>query len=289
MIEDLYTLARTFPAAIAAGFVISSVCALLGVFVILKRVVFIGITLSQAAACGIAAAMVYHLHPFVGACTLTLATVGVLAYPFETNRLPRDAVLGVIFVLTSGLSILLVAKSGFGLNEIRALLYGDLILTNDRDLTIVLATLLPVAAYLLAFLRPTVYTFLDREAARVLGLRVALWELLYFFALGLAVSAASRVAGALLVFCYLVVAPSAALLLSRRLRLVMLLAVAVAVLSTGIGMYWSFAHDLPTNQSIAVISCGVFCFAVMVRGACLAASAAGRPSRTPVGQAESPR
>ncbi|NQT20241.1 MAG: metal ABC transporter permease [Planctomycetes bacterium] len=289
MLEDLCTLARMFPAAIAAGFVISSVCALLGVFVILKRVVFIGITLSEAAACGIAAAMVYNFHPYVGACALTLLAVGVLAYPFETNRLPRDAVLGVIFVLTSGLSILLVAKSGFGLHEVKALLYGDLILTTDRDLTIVLATLLPVAVYLLAFLRPTVYTFLDREAARVLGLRVVLWELLYFFALGLAVSAASKVAGALLVFCYLVVAPSAALLLSRRLGLVMLLAVAAAVLSTGIGMYWSFAHDLPTNQSIAVISCAVFCLAVMVRGACLVASAAGCPSRTRVGQPESPR
>ena len=77
-----------------------------------------------------------------------------------------------------------------------------------------LAAFVPVGVYLLAFLRPTLHTFLDREAARVLGVRVVLWELLYFFALGLAVSAASKVAGALLVFCYLVVAPSTALLLS---------------------------------------------------------------------------
>lgn len=264
MLESLRTLVDLFPHAIIAGLVIAAVCALMGVFVILKRVVFIGIALSEVAACGIAAAMVYHIHPFVGASVLTLFTVVLLSYPFEMNRIPRDAILGVIFVLASGLSILLVSKSGFGLQEVKALLYGDLILTNQKDLTIVLATLLPVLVYLIMFMRPTLYAFLDREAAKVLGIRVIVWELFYFFALGLAVSAASKVAGALLVFCYLVVAPSVALLLSRRLWLVMTAAVLVATISTMLGLYWSFSRDLPTNQTIAVITCGGFALVFLI-------------------------
>ena len=264
MLESLRTLVDLFPHAIIAGLVIAAVCALMGVFVILKRVVFIGIALSEVAACGIAAAMVCHIHPFVGASLLTLFTVILLSYPFEMNRIPRDAILGGIFVLASGLSILLVSKSGFGLQEVKALLYGDLILTNQKDLTIVLATLLPVLVYLIMFMRPTLYAFLDREAAKVLGIRVIVWELFYFFALGLAVSAASKVAGALLVFCYLVVAPSVALLLSRRLWLVMTAAVLVATISTMLGLYWSFSRDLPTNQTIAVTTCGGFVLVLLV-------------------------
>ena len=264
MLESLRTLVDLFPHAIIAGLVIAAVCALMGVFVILKRVVFIGIALSEVAACGIAAAMVCHIHPFVGASLLTLFTVILLSYPFEMNRIPRDAILGGIFVLASGLSILLVSKSGFGLQEVKALLYGDLILTNQKDLTIVLATLLPVLVYLIMFMRPTLYAFLDREAAKVLGIRVIVWELFYFFALGLAVSAASKVAGALLVFCYLVVAPSVALLLSRRLWLVMTAAVLVATVSTMLGLYWSFSRDLPTNQTIAVTTCGGFVLVLLV-------------------------
>ena len=202
--DNMLTICEMFPEAVIAGAVIGSVCAMLGVFVILKRVVFIGIALSEVAACGIAAAIMCHIHPFLGAAAFTLATVTVLSYPFENNRLPRDAVLGVVFVLASAASILIVAHSGFGLQDVKALLYGDLILTSDADLRLILWIFLPVGVYLLTFLRPTLYTFLDRETARVLGLRVVLWELLYFFALGLAVSAASKVAGALLVFCYLV-------------------------------------------------------------------------------------
>jgi ABC-type Mn2+/Zn2+ transport system permease subunit len=264
MWEKMQTILEMFPEAVIAGAVIGAVCAMLGVFVILKRVVFIGIALSEVAACGIAAAIMCHIHPFLGAATLTLATVTVLSYPFESNRLPRDAVLGIIFVLASAASILLVAHSGFGLQDVKALLYGDLILTSDTDLTLILAIFIPVGVYLLAFLRPTLYTFLDREAARVLGLRVVLWELLYFFALGLAVSAASKVAGALLVFCYLVVAPSTALLLSRKLWLVLLISAGAAVAATMGGLYVSFSRDLPTNQTIAATACAVLGAAVVV-------------------------
>jgi zinc transport system permease protein len=258
MLEQFQTLLTLFPQALLAGVVIAAVCSLLGVFVILKRVVFIGIALSEVAACGIAAGMVFGVHPYIGAGVLTLAAVALLAQPFEMDRIPRDAILGIIFVLASGLSILLVAKSGFGLQEVRSLLYGDLILTSDKDLTVILATLLPVLAWVLATVRPTLYTFLDREAAKLLGVKVNLWELAYFFALGLAVSAASKVAGAMLVFCYLVVAPAAALVLCRRLWLVMLTAASLAVAATVCGMCWSVSADLPTNQTIAVTTCAAF-------------------------------
>lgn len=266
MIDSVRNLLAVFPYAIAAGFLIATACSLLGVFVILKRVVFIGIALSEAAALGVAAAIMFHIHPFLGATVVTLATVAILAYPFERQRLPRDAVLGIIFVLASSLSVLLVARSGFGLHEVQSLLYGDLILTDRTDLAIILVTLLPVLVYLLVFIRPSLYTFLDREAARVMGVRVMIWELLFFFSLGVAVSAASKVAGALLVFCYLVVTPSAALLLSKRLWLVMLSAVLVSVAATMIGMVWSFRSDLPTNQAVAAVACGLFAAVLVLVG-----------------------
>ncbi len=86
--------------------------------------------------------------------------------------------------------------------------------------------------------------------------------MLYFFALGLAVSAASKVAGALLVFCYLVVAPSTGLLLSRKLWGVLMISAIAAVGATMGGLYVSFSRDLPTNQTIAASSCVVLAVAV---------------------------
>ncbi len=252
MLSDIADLVTMFPEAIVAGAIIATVCACLGVFVILKRVVFIGITLAQVAAAGVAAAMVLGLSPFLGAAALTLATVTALAFPFETQRIPRDAVLGAIFVLAAGASILIVAKSGFGLTEVKSVLYGDLILTQRGDLTVILAALVPALLALVLFWRPIVYTFADREAARVLGIRVFVWDLVYFYILGVVVSVASKVGGALLVFAYLVVPPSAALLLTRRLVLAVVLSACIALLCTFVGLYAAFHYDVPTNHVIAV-------------------------------------
>ncbi len=267
MADNLRLLFGMFTAPIVAGMVIAVVASIMGVFVILKRVVFIGIALSEVAALGIACGLTWGFHPFLGAGLLTTAVVAILARPFELQRVPRDAILGVVFVFASSASILLVARSGFGLHEVRALLYGDLILTSPQDLRIILFTLVPSFVCLLVFFRPILYTFLDREGARVLGLRVVLWELLFFFALGLVVAASSKAAGALLVFCYLVVTPTAALLLHRRMMRVVLTAVVMSLIATSVGLYLSVSRDLPTNQIIALAACGLFGLAALARGA----------------------
>lgn len=264
MYQQVLSLFQMFPWSVATGVIVAACCAVLGVFVILRRVVFIGITLSEVAACGIAAAMVLGVPPFVGAATLTLAAVVLLAQPFEVQNIPRDALLGVIFVAAGAGSVMLVSQSGFGLHEVKMLLYGDLILASRTDFALIAAALVPVLCFVLLCLRPILYSFMDREVARTMGLRVRLWELAFFAGLGLAVSAASKVAGTLLVFCYLVVAPAAALLLIRRLGWVLILAVAVGVSSTLSGVLWSFSKDLPTNQTISLVMCMMFALALLL-------------------------
>jgi ABC-type Mn2+/Zn2+ transport system permease subunit len=257
MSESLFVLFQSFPYALAAGLLVAVTCAVFGVFVILKRVVFIGIALSELAACGIAGALAAGLPPLAGALTLTLGAVVLLAAPLENRRMPRDALLGVLFVAASSLSVLLVSRSGLGLHEVKALLYGDLILTSPHDFRVLCAILLPALAGLLVFLRPMSYAFLDRDAAVVLRVRPARWEMVFFLLLGLVVAAASKAAGALLVFCYLVVPASAALLLSRKLGRVLLLAAIIATVATLGGLGISFAADLPTNQTICITACAL--------------------------------
>ncbi len=268
MFDTLSTLFSSFPYAAATGLLVAVVCALLGVFVILKRVIFIGIALSEIAACGIAVAMLAGFAPIAGAILFTLAAVSVLAFPFESRRIPRDALLGVLFVAASSLSVLLVSRSGLGLHEVRALLYGDLILASKTDFIMMCALLIPALGCLLLFLRPMLYAFLDREAATVLGVKPTRWELLFFLLLGLVVAAASKAAGALLVFCYLIVPATIALLLTRQLKRVLILAAVVSILITILGLSASFVADLPTNQTICVVACSLLLLNCLVVALC---------------------
>ncbi len=243
-----------FPDAVIAGLLIASACGLMGLWVILKRSVFVGITLSETALCGVALAYLLHIPAMAGALTLTLASVAVVAFPLEGSRLPRDTLLGLMFLLATSGAILLVARSGFGLIEIKALLYGDLILTSRRDLLVLAFVLVPVSLAQLLFARPILYAFLDRDAAWVMGIKVRFWQTFFFVGLGLVISLASKVAGAGLVFCYLIAPPAAALLCTRRLRSALILGIIFSSVSTLIGMSVSFRYDLPSNPTIIVLT-----------------------------------
>ncbi len=277
MLTSFVDLCAQFPKALLSGLLIATTCGLFGVFVLLHRVVFISIALTECAACGIAAATLWHFHPFLGASIACLITVLLLALDWEKNALPRDAVLGTIFVGASALSVLLVAKSGFGLLEVKALLYGDLILASSSDLQLLCMVQLPILLLGGTFLRPVLYTFLDRDAAQLLGIPTRTVEFLFFLALGLIVAAACRIAGALLVFCYLVVPPAIGLLLSRRLAIVLIAATLSGALATVSGLTLSYHYDLPGNQCIVVTACALLVLLFAIRKIRFGAVSATRP------------
>ncbi|MDD5772347.1 MAG: metal ABC transporter permease [bacterium] len=254
LILNIKDILNTFPEAVLTGLIIGIVCSFLGVFVVLKRVVFIGATLSQVAACGIALALFFNVNPFFGAAIFTMFIVTILSFPIEKDRVPQDAVMGCIFVFTSALSILVISRSGLELKEVESLIYGNLILTSPKDLKIIIFTILPVISLVILFLRPIIYTFVDREEAKVLGVNVTFWGLFFFYCLSIVVSASSKVGGMVLVFCYLVIPPTMALFLTNRLIWSCIISVTVAIFSTLLGFYFSFTYDFPTNQTIVVTS-----------------------------------
>ena len=263
MAESFFEMVRTvleiYGEAFPVGMLIAASGALFGVFVVLKRVVFIGITLSEAAACGVALGLLLGWNPFLGALLMTMSVVLFLGLPFERwLQLPRDALLGVLFVAFSAGSIVLVAKSGFGLERVKSLLFGSLLFASRGDLLLILAVLLPSTAFLLIGIRPTVYAFLDPDAATVLGIPVKAVEFSFFTLLGLTVAAASKVAGVLLIFCYLVIAPSTALLLCHRMPGTLLTSVVIGWTATVGGILVSYRFDLPPNQTIGLLHCWIF-------------------------------
>ncbi|NLF95140.1 MAG: metal ABC transporter permease [Candidatus Riflebacteria bacterium] len=263
VIDNVSAVISVYGGALPIAFLMAITFAIFGIFVVLKRMVFIGVTLSEVAACGVAFALIHELPPFMGAALFCLVVVAILAYPYELSKLPRDTVLGTIFIFASGMAILLVAGSGFGLEKVKAILYGNLLFASTGDVATICAVMIPALLALLIFFRPILYSFLDRESALSLGINVWRYELLFFIFLGLTVAAASRIAGVMLVFCYLVVPSATALLLSRNMVPGILLACFFALFTTMLGVMTSYQADLPPNQLIAVISCCFFVFAMI--------------------------
>ncbi len=266
MMTSLIEVCREFPVAVICGCLLAVTCGSFGVFVLMRRLGFISIALSECSACGIAAASLFGFSPLAGATVMTLLAVCALSTDWERLRIPRDAILGTVFVFASALSVLLVSHSGMGLLEVKALLYGDLLLASAHDLFQIAIVHIPLLAGLLLFLRSLLFSFLDGAGARVAGIPVRMLELAFFVALGMIISSAAKTAGSLLVFCYLVVPPATGLMLSRRLWVVMLLASLCGVAATLIGLAASYHWDLAGNQCIIIAAC-----AILVLLPCIAA------------------
>ena len=183
LLSSLIDVCRMFPYAVLCGCLVAISCGFIGVFVLLKRMVFISVALSECSACGIAAASLLGIPAFGGAAIVSLLSVLLLSRDWEQQRSPRDAMLGAVFVGASALSVLLVSHSGMGLLEIKALLYGDLLLASARDTCLLFAIHMPLVILGILFLKPLLYVFLDRGCAQVMNLPVRLMSFLTVAAL----------------------------------------------------------------------------------------------------------
>jgi len=255
---------RFFTDSYLTTLAIALVVSYLGVFVVLKRIVFLGITLAQAAAAGIA--LVFFVQPWFTPggffsellenygptfAALGVSTAGVAAFalPGEPKRLSRETILGLGYTFFAGVAILLVVKSPKGMDELKDLLAGDVLFASGR-MALLLTGLGLVALLHAVFRKEFLLTSYDHDFASI-HLRVRLYEVLLALSLGVAVSLALNVAGILLVFGYLAVPAAAGLLLGKKLGHTTIIALEVALSSSILGWITAIHEELPVSPTIA--------------------------------------
>ena len=254
-----------FRDALLGSLIIAITCSILGVYVVLRRIVFVGAALAQLSSAGVALALFLSgaawaeglgRHPTEAALALTLFGVLFLAFESPRSLVPRDAAIGIAYTVAGAMGILLIAKATSA-EAHDILLQGSILGITPSDVRILLAAGLPVLVLQAAFARQVLFVSFDPETARTLGYKVRLWDLAFFGTLGLAIAASMQYAGVLLVFDYLVVPAVTALLLAKTMPGAILLSVLAAVLATLIGFALSVTYDLPTAPAIAACSGGL--------------------------------
>lgn len=249
--------------AYLATLLIAVVCGYLGLFTILRRIVFTGVALAQLAAAGVAAALfaesIGPLARFAKAYGATLGSVGAslsgalaLEFKRDSRGIPSGALVGGLYVLASALAILLVWRSPHGLAELRNLVAGEVLLSRQSDLLSLWIGLPLVAALQLRLRQPFLLVSADPVFARSLGLPERRYQLLFLGSLAVAIALALKAGGLLLVFTFLVLPGLAALRLGRDLDEASWLAPALAASGAGAGFLIAVAADLPVAPSVAL-------------------------------------
>lgn len=253
--------------ALLASLIVGVVCAFLGVYVVLKRIVFVGVALAQLSSAGVATALLFGASPMLFSFAFMLAGVAAFSVRTQERHVPRESLIGVAYATATALGILLVAKSARGESHMLGLLFGNILAVTTTDVYVLAGVCAIVMLVNYLFAKEFLLSSFDPETAQTLGVRARLWDLLFYLALGVVIAVSIRIAGALLVFAFLVIPAVTALLLARRLKTALALAAALSVVPVVAGLYLSFVWDLPSAATIVLLMFVLVCLALPVAAA----------------------
>ena len=251
-LEIIRTILTQFPYALMGSMLAGLLCAYLGVYVVSRRVVFVGMTLTEIAVAGVAFAHLVHeeLHPTLGSFVLTFLAVIVFTRVFQSRLVPRDSVLGASYILAVTLRILMMQKTGGAeMAEIESILKGDMLFVTPAHFAFMAVTAAIVLIIHLLFFKQFLFVSFDPETAATQGFRSGWWDFLFYLTVAAAVSVAVRMVGDLFVFGFLILPSIGAMLAARKVNRIFLTAALFGVIPPILGLYLAFKLDLPAGPT----------------------------------------
>lgn len=244
--------------ALLGGLMVGVLCALLGVFVVLKNFSFVSAGISHAAFGGVA--LGFLLGTDITVTTLVFCVLTGLGITFFTYRshLKEDTIVGILYASTMALGIFLLSFSRGYTVDLFSYLFGSILAVSSGDLVVTALVLLATGALLLVFLKELTLLALDPESAKAIGIPVEAFHYLLTALVATVIVVSIRVVGIILVAALLVAPAATALRLAFRLKQVMVLATILGASSCVLGLLLSFYLNTPPGATIVLLSTAFF-------------------------------
>lgn len=260
---------------------IGLVCPLVGVYVLLRRLIFMGVALPQVSSCGIAFAFALHswgLIPHLegssesglalaGASVFALATIILLSVFEQRRRGNVEGRIGTAYVVSGACSILLLLKNPYGEHGLLERMRGEIIAVPTSDLIVTGVLFAMITGVLIVFQKELVLISYDREMAITLGKKALVWDGTLFIVIGLTISLAVLSVGPLVTFGFLILPPLIARAFARTMKQFMVSASLIGGLSAVIGFWMAYRWDLPVGPTDVALLGFLFALSVALKKA----------------------
>jgi manganese/iron transport system permease protein len=245
---------RAFAVAVLAGVV----CGVVGTFVVLRGMAFIGDAVAHSVFPGVAIGYALGANLALSGAVAGVTTAIAIAFLSQNRRLREDAIIGVLFALAFGIGIVVVSTQSTYTGDLASFLFGQILGISDGDVwTVAIVGGLIVLVTLLLH-KELVTVSLDRETARAMGLPAFWLEALLYIMVTLAVVISLQAVGNILVLALLVTPAAAARLLTEKLTTMMIIAAFLGGASSLAGLYLSYHYELASGGLIVIILSCVF-------------------------------
>lgn len=249
--------------ALFAGVLVSLTCAVVGTYVVLRGMAFIGDALAHGVLPGVAGALLMGLPAMLGAAVGAAVMVGGIGLITAKSKLSNDTAIGLLFIGLLALGVVMVSSSRELTGDLEAILFGQFLGVNHAELLMQSLALLIVVIVTVFASRPFSLLCFDSDLTRAMGYQAHWYHRLMLFLIAATVVVSFQTVGALLVFGMLLAPAGVGALLARRIVTMMLWAAAVGVMSTYLGLLASYHFSWAAGASVVLTAVTIFFVALV--------------------------
>lgn len=249
-VEHLFTY-QFLNRALITSIIVGIVCGTVGSLIVLRGLSLMGDAMSHAVLPGVALSFLFGIPMFIGALITGMIASIFIGYITSSSKTKPDAAIGISFTafLASGIIIISLINTTTDLYHI---LFGNLLaITNSAFLTtIVIGSI--VLILIIIFYRPLMFSTFDPTFSRMSGLNTTLLHYFVMLLLSLVTVASIQTVGIILVVALLITPASTAFLISKKLYSMMIIASLISVISSIVGLYYSYIYNIPSGATIVL-------------------------------------
>jgi manganese/iron transport system permease protein len=250
--------------AIISAFLGGIACATIGVFVVLMHMPFIGVCMSHAAFAGALLGLWLGFDPMIGALIFSLGAAAVVGPLADRGELNPETSIGVIFSLMLGLAFLFMGLMPGAKSGALELLWGSILTNTRNDIRVLGVVAVLAVGIVFAFYKEIQATLFQRDTARAVGVPATVMFYGILFMTGATITASFSSIGGLLIFSLILNPAAAAYQLTYNMKRMFLLSASFGVLSSWIGLLFSYLFDSPSGATIVITSSVIFLLAVVL-------------------------
>jgi manganese/iron transport system permease protein/iron/zinc/copper transport system permease protein len=233
-------------------------CGAVSVFVVLRRMSYIGHGLSHSVLGGVAVALALGVDLYIGAIVATAVSAVLIHRVARYRGLHTDAAIGIVTTGLFALGVLVVSTTRAGRVNTEALLFGNVLGVTRGDLVVLGVAATCFSALLFAFVKPLLLVTFDPDVAAAHGVRAGATEVLFNLLVAGVIVVSVRVLGVLLIAAAVVIPAAVARLVTSSLGQMFTIATGVGVTSAVVGLYTSYHVNAPSGATIVLTGVGLF-------------------------------
>jgi ABC-type Mn2+/Zn2+ transport system permease subunit len=244
--------------ALAAGVLVSIACAMIGTFVVLRGLAFIGDALAHGVLPGIAIALLINAPAMLGAAVGALVMIAGISLITTRSRLTSDTAIGLLFVGMLALGVVIVSRSNSFSGDLVRVLFGEILGISAQSILIQLAATVFVLITTLVCIRPFLMLSFNAEQAQVAGFSYRIYHNIMLLLIAITIIVSFQTVGTLLVFGMLLAPASASALFTRRIQGMMLWSAIIGAISVYVGLLASYHLNIASGAAIVLVSTLIF-------------------------------